>query len=94
MTTLTVTDARQNLGSWIKKAIAGEDVGILYGGKVVALRPVEVESTDYAMREYGVTAAELDRFAKRVYEETEKERKAGRLHEYKGDIEAFIKDHG
>ena len=91
MTTLSVTDARQNLGAWIKKAIAGEDVGILHAGKVVALRPVEVESTDYAMREYGVTAAEPDRFAKRANEEIKRDRRAGRLLEYTGDIEALVK---
>lgn len=92
MTTLSITDARQNLGAWVKKAIAGEDVGILCGGKVVALRPVEVESTDYAMREYGVTASELDRFVKRALKETERDRKAGKLRTYTGDIEALIKD--
>jgi len=59
--TLSVTKARQNLGEWVKRAIAGDDVGILYGDRVVALRPVEVHSDDYALREYAVTAEELDR---------------------------------
>jgi antitoxin (DNA-binding transcriptional repressor) of toxin-antitoxin stability system len=91
MTTLSITEARQNLGAWIKKAIAGEDVGILCGSKIVALRPVEVESTDYAMREYGVTLPELDRFVARAHEEIEKNRKDGKLREFNGDIEALVR---
>jgi len=61
MTTLSPTKARSNLTAWLKKAAAGEDIGILFGDKVIALRPVEVESTDYAEREYGVTKEELKR---------------------------------
>jgi antitoxin (DNA-binding transcriptional repressor) of toxin-antitoxin stability system len=91
MTTLSITEARQNLGAWIKKAIAGEDVGILCGSKIVALRPVEVESTDYATREYGVTLPELDRFVAHAHEEIEKDRKGGKLREFKGDIEALVR---
>ena len=90
MTTLSITEARQNLGVWVKKAIAGENVGILCGNQVVALRPVEIESTDYATREYGVTEPELDRFVERAHEEIEKDRKAGKLREFTGDIEALV----
>ena len=90
MTTLSITEARQNLGVWVKKAIAGENVGILCGNQVVALRPVEIESTDYAEREYGVTGPELDRFAKRAHEEIKKDRRAGRLREFTGDIEDLL----
>jgi antitoxin (DNA-binding transcriptional repressor) of toxin-antitoxin stability system len=90
MTTLSVTEARQKLGVWIKKAIAGEDVGILCGNKIVALRPVEVESVDYAQREYGVTEAELDQFVQRAREEIEKDGKTQKLREFTGDIDALI----
>jgi len=62
MTTLTITDAKKNLGKWLNAAIKGEDIGIVAGPNVVALRPVEVEATDYAWREYGVTPEQLDRF--------------------------------
>jgi antitoxin (DNA-binding transcriptional repressor) of toxin-antitoxin stability system len=62
MRTLTITDAKKNLGKWLNAAIKGEDIGILAGSNVIALRPVEVEATDYAWREYGVTTDELDRF--------------------------------
>ena len=43
-------------------------------GKIVALRPVTVESTDYAMREYGVSPAELSRFEKTVHGKVQKAR--------------------
>lgn len=94
MKTLSVTQARQNLGGWIKKAIAGENVGILYGDQVVALRPVQVESTDYAVREYGVTESQLDHFVKRAHEEVEKDRQSGQLREFTGHIEALVQGDG
>jgi antitoxin (DNA-binding transcriptional repressor) of toxin-antitoxin stability system len=92
MTTLSPTKARSNLTAWLKKAAAGEDIGILYGDRVIALRPVEVESTDYAWTEYGATKAEMERFAKRTDAKIKKNRKAGKLHVYHGDIEALVKD--
>jgi len=53
MKTLTITDAKKNLGHWLAKASLGEDIGIVCGADIIALRKVEVESTDYAQREYG-----------------------------------------
>ena len=46
MTTLTVTEARRNLSSWLRRAKAGEDIGIIDGNRIIALRPVEVVSVD------------------------------------------------
>ena len=94
MTTLSPTKARANLTHWLKKASAGEDIGILCGDKVIALRPVRVfaEDSDYAKREYGVTDAELDAFVKRTDAEIKRDRKAGRITKYKGDIRAAIRD--
>lgn len=46
MKTLTVTEARRNLSSWLKRAKAGEDIGIIEGNRIIALRPVEVVSVD------------------------------------------------
>ena len=40
MQTLSVTKARQNLGGWLKKAVAGDEIGVLVGDTVVAFRPV------------------------------------------------------
>ncbi len=64
MTTLSPTRARANLTSLLKRAANGEDIGILHGDKVIALRPVTVHSDDYALQEYGLTEKELDRFVK------------------------------
>lgn len=92
MTTLTITKARKNLGFWLRKASEGEDIGIIDGDTIVALRPVKVESADYALREYGATDAELDRFVTRGRAEIERERKAGKLKTYKGSLNAFLGD--
>ena len=59
MKTLTITDAKKNLGHWLTAAARGEDIGIICGADIVALRKVTVESTDYAQREYGTTPAQL-----------------------------------
>lgn len=93
MTTLSPTKARANLTHWLKKASAGEDIGILCGDKVIALRPVRVfaEDSDYARREYGVTDAELDAFVKRTDAELKRDRQAGRMTKYKGDFHAAIR---
>jgi antitoxin (DNA-binding transcriptional repressor) of toxin-antitoxin stability system len=79
MTTLTITDAKKNLGKWLTAAVRGEDIGILAGATVVALRPVEVEATDYAWREYGVTPTELDAFIKADNARIEKARREGKF---------------
>ncbi len=91
MITLTPTKARVNLSALLRRAIKGDDIGIVMDGQIVALRPVTVESTDYAMREYGVTPAEMSRFEKNVHGKVQKSRKAGKLREFSGDIEALIK---
>jgi len=59
MRTLTITDAKKNLGHWLAAAARGEDVGIVSGADIIALRKVQVESADYAQREYGVTADQV-----------------------------------
>ena len=92
MTTLSPTQARTNLSSLLKRAAKGEDIGILHGDQVIALRPVTVHSDDYALREYGVTEQELDRFAKRTRQQIARDRKAGRMKAFSGDIEADIAD--
>ena len=79
MKTLTITTAKKNLGQWLAAAARGEDIGIVAGADIIALRKVEVESMDYAQREYGATSAELNRFEKAVDERFRRERKAGRL---------------
>jgi antitoxin (DNA-binding transcriptional repressor) of toxin-antitoxin stability system len=90
MTTLTPTHARMNLSRLLVRALEGEDIGIVVQGKIVALRPVTVESTDYAAREYGATAADLKRFETHVHGKVKKARKAGKLRDYTGDVEALV----
>jgi antitoxin (DNA-binding transcriptional repressor) of toxin-antitoxin stability system len=59
MKTLTITEAKKNLGHWLTAAAKGEDIGIIAGAEIIALRRVEVESTDYAQREYGATLEQV-----------------------------------
>ena len=79
MKTLTITDAKKNLGQWLMAAARGEDVGIISGSDIIALRKVEVESTDYAFREYGATPAELDAFEKAAEKRYQKMKRNGKL---------------
>jgi antitoxin (DNA-binding transcriptional repressor) of toxin-antitoxin stability system len=64
MKTLTITDAKKNLGRWLAAAAHGEDIGIVCGADIIALRKVEVTSTDYAQREYGATREQVDALEK------------------------------
>jgi hypothetical protein len=81
-----VTAARQNLGAWLKRALKGEDVGVMIDGAIVAFRPVKVYSEDYAEQEYGVTGEQLDRFAEKANRELDAECKAGRLKPFTGKL--------
>lgn len=92
MKTLSPTQARSNLSSLLKRAANGEDIGILHGDQVIALRPVTVHSDDYALREYGVTEKELDRFVKRMNRRIAQERKKGTIKKYSGNLEADLAD--
>ena len=86
MKTLAITVARQKLGYWLKRALAGEDIGIVVDGQIVGLRPVEVVSSDYALQEYGVTEKQLDRAADFVEREVVAARKAGKLVRFDGKL--------
>jgi len=86
MTTLTITAARQNLGAWLKKTLQGEDIGVVIDGAIVAFRPVQVYSEDYAELEYGVTPEELDRFAQKVNDQLDADRKGRRLRRFTGKL--------
>ena len=89
MKTLTITEGRGRLGHWLKKATEGEDVGFIFEGKIVALRPVEVYSGDYALREYGLTEAETNAAARRIKKSIATERKRGTLKTFTGDVSAL-----
>ena len=59
MKTLTITEAKKNLSRWLDAAARGDDIGIIRGADIIALRKVEIESTDYAQREYGATPQQV-----------------------------------
>ena len=78
MKTLTITEAKRNLGRWLAAAAQGEDIGIISGANVVALRKVDVESTDYAQRQYGASpqqVASLEKATDRRYRKLKASRK-------------------
>jgi antitoxin (DNA-binding transcriptional repressor) of toxin-antitoxin stability system len=79
MKTLTITDAKKNLGQWLAAAARGEDIGIVSGADIIALRKVEVESTDYAQREYGVTPEQLEHFEQAVGTRYAQAKRTGKL---------------
>jgi antitoxin (DNA-binding transcriptional repressor) of toxin-antitoxin stability system len=89
MKTLTITEGRGRLGYWLRKAAEGEDVGFMFEGKIVALRPVEVISTDYALQEYGVTPAEMAVAEKRISAELKTARKRRELTPFTGGKNDF-----
>ncbi len=60
---MTATQARQRLGTILSRVLQGEDIGIVHSGsgRIIALRPVEVYSEDYALVEYGLSQKALKR---------------------------------
>ena len=86
MKTLSVTEGRQNLGAWLKRALHGEDVGFVVDGRVVALRPVEVHSDDYALHEYGVTGKQAERAFRAVRTDVRKARASGQTKTFTGKL--------
>ena len=86
MKTLTITNARQNLGAWLARAAKGEEIGIISGAQVIALRPVNIHAADYAEQEYRLTKAELARAAKKIHEEID----AAETFEFTGDIRTAV----
>lgn len=79
MKTLTVTEARKNLSSWLRRAKSGEEIGIVDGADIIALRPVKITSVDYFLTEYDLTAAEAESAALRIAAEAADERAQGKL---------------
>lgn len=63
----------------------------IHRSKSSPLRPV-TETDNYALREYGVTEQQFDRFVKHMKKKITRERKAGTIKRYTGDLEADIAD--
>jgi antitoxin (DNA-binding transcriptional repressor) of toxin-antitoxin stability system len=79
MQTLTITDAKKNLGRLLQAAARGEDIGIVSGASIIALRKVKVESTDHAEREYGVTREQVEKAERDTDRRHAKLKRAGKL---------------
>ena len=79
MQTLTVTAARAQLGHWLARAVKGEEIGVIVGAQVVALRPVPIQAADYMETEYGLMREEADRVALRIRVETQSAKANGAL---------------
>jgi antitoxin (DNA-binding transcriptional repressor) of toxin-antitoxin stability system len=79
MKTLTITDAKKNLGRWLAAAARGEDIGIISGADIVALRKVNVESTDYAQREYDATPDQVGTLEKATEQRYRKLKRSKKL---------------
>jgi hypothetical protein len=89
MKTLTITEGRGRLGYWLKKAVQGDDIGFMFEGKVVALRPVEVYSSDYALQEYGVSEPDMASAERRIGEDIEAARARGEVTPFTGGKNDF-----
>ena len=89
MKTLTITEGRGRLGYWLKKAVQGEDIGFVFEGKVVALRPVEVHSADYALQEYGLSGKEMVAAEKRIAGNIKSARARGEVTKFTGGKNDF-----
>lgn len=79
MQTLTITDAKKNLGRLLQAAARGKDIGIISGADIIALRKVEVESADYARSEYGVTDSQVEDAGQTINQRFLRLKKTGKL---------------
>ena len=85
MKTLTITDAKKNLSRLLQSAARGEDIGIVSGADIIALRKVGVHSDDYAWREYGVTVEQLATFDQFMEKRYQTAKRTGKLIEVTPD---------
>jgi prevent-host-death family protein len=46
MKTITITEAKRQLGHYLKRAASGEEIGIVSGADIISLRKVEVIPVD------------------------------------------------
>jgi len=91
MTTLTPTQARVNLSALLSRALNGEDIGILHQGKIIALRQVQVTSTDYVETEYGLSNEEWGQASSNLHEKGKKARATGKAKRFSGNIEDALR---
>ena len=86
MKTLTITQARRNLGQLCSEAGRGKVIGIISGHQIFQLKPVQVVAWDdtYAAKEYDVTAAEMGAFVEHADAEIGRKEKRGAYTRFKG----------
>jgi len=89
MKTLTITEGRGRLGYWLKKAAQGDDIGFMIDGKVIALRPVEIYSSDYALQEYGLSKDEIAAAEKKIGNNIKSARARGEVTRFTGGKNDF-----
>ena len=89
MKTLTITQARKNLGQLCNEAARGKDVGIISGHQIFQLKPVQVVAWDdtYIAKEYDITVAEMDAFVARADAEVAHKEKRGAYTRFKGKFD-------
>ena len=76
MKTVTITEAKKHLGAYLKDAVDGQNIGIICGNRVVALRPVEVTSLDFEkVGDPEVVGKLTVEQREQLYEQLKKERK-------------------
>ena len=86
---MTITEGRGRLGYWLKKAAQGEDIGFMFEGKVVALRPVEVYSADYALQEYGLSGKDMAAAEEKIARDIKSARASGEVTKFTGGRNDF-----
>lgn len=87
---LSFDEASKNWPRILRSAAQGQAVRIVVEGKTVELHLVKSSTKSKAAAKYDVTPDELSRFEKRVHEEIQEDRKAGKLHEFTGDLQALL----
>jgi len=89
MKTLTITQARRNLGQLCSEAARGKVVGIISGNQIFQLKPVQVVAWDdtYVAKEYEVTAPEMDAFIARTDAGVVRKEKRGAYSRFKGKFD-------
>jgi len=89
MKTLTVTQARRNLGQLCAEAGRGKVVGIISGHQIFQLKPVQVVAWDdtYVAKEYDVTAPEMNAFVERAETAVARKEKRRTYTRFKGKFD-------
>lgn len=100
MITVTLTQARAQLGKLCARAKKGEEIGIIAGDQILQLQPMAVRPArpgeitivrldgDYVMREYGLTERDWRSFQKRERARYARDKHTGRIVSFKGRFDS------